>query len=330
MPRLQAWLFERWYGGRPPGPLLRGLGCSWGGLMLLRRWLYRHGLLPRPTTPIPVLVVGNRSVGGAGKTPVVIALAQALTARGWRVGVVSRGYGRRSRDPLRVEAGMAAERCGDEPLLIHHETGLPVEVDADRVAAVARLAATGCTLAIADDGLQHLRLARRIELEVEDGRGLGNGRVLPAGPLREPLPAVPAFARIVHGRVPRAGEVPLQLALDEARALDGTVRRPLSTFVGQRLRALAGIGDPERFFTALRAHDLDIEPRPFPDHHAYRTADFADLQDRPLLMTGKDAVKCRQFGLRDAWAVPLRATLPDAFLDRLDAALRASRADAPA
>lgn len=330
MPRLQAWLFERWYGGRPPGLMLRGLGRFWGGLMLLRRWLYRQGLLPRPALPIPVLVVGNRSVGGAGKTPVVIALAQALTARGWRVGVVSRGYGRRSREPLRVEAGMAAERCGDEPLLIHHETGLPVEVDADRVAAVARLAATGCTLAIADDGLQHLRLVRRIELEVEDGRGLGNGRVLPAGPLREPLPAVPAFARIVHGRAPREGEVPLQLRLDESQALDDGRRRPLSDFAGQRLRALAGIGDPGRFFAALRAQGLDIEPWPFPDHHAYCAADFAGLSGLPLLMTGKDAVKCRQFGLTNAWVVPLRATLPDAFLDRLDAALRAPRADAPA
>ncbi len=330
MRRLREHLLACWYGGRPPGLALRLLGRLWGGLMALRRGLYRRGLLARPALPIPVLVVGNRSVGGAGKTPVVIALAPALAARGWRVGVVSRGHGRRTHGPVRVAAGMAAEHCGDEPLLIHRETGLPVEVDVDRVAAVRRLAAAGCTLAIADDGLQHLRLRRRVELEVEDGRGLGNGRVLPAGPLREPLPALPAFARIVHGRPPCAGEVALQLALGEARALDGSACRPLSAFAGRRVRAVAGIGDPERFFAALRGVGLDVEACPFPDHHAYRPADFAALTGLPLLMTAKDAVKCRDFGLADAWEVPLRATLPETFLDRLDAALRAPHADAPA
>lgn len=330
MARLQAWLLARWYGGHPPGLLLRALGCFWGLLMRLRRRLYRHGLLVRPELPIPVLVVGNRTVGGAGKTPVVIALAQALAARGWQVGVVSRGHGRRRRGAVAVDAGRSASEVGDEPLLIHHETGLPVEVDVDRVAAVRRLAAAGCTLAIADDGLQHLRLARRIEIEVEDGRGLGNARVLPAGPLREPLPALPAFARVVHGRAAAPGEIALHLQLGELRSLDGRRRLPLTAFAGRRVRAVAGIGDPERFFAALRAHGLEVEPQPFPDHHAYRAADFAALQGLPLLMTGKDAVKCRHFGLADAWEVPLQASLPAAFLDQLDTTLRRPAPDAPA
>lgn len=320
----------RWYGPVAPGPVLRVVAAAWGRVMALRRGLYRRGVLDRPRLPIPVLVVGNRTVGGAGKTPVVIALARALSARGWAVGVVSRGHGRRTRVPVRVAGGLSADVCGDEPLLVHRETGVPVEVDIDRVAAVRRLAAAGCTLAIADDGLQHLRLARRLELEVEDARGHGNGRVMPAGPLREPLPPVPAFARLVQGRPASAGEVPVLHRLGDARRLADGECLPLAAFAGRRVHAVAGIGHPARFFEALRVAGLDPVPHPFPDHHAFRAADFERLDGAPILMTGKDAVKCAGLAPPDTWEVPLEAILPDDFLDRLDAALRVPSADAPA
>jgi len=271
-----------------------------------------------------VVVVGNRTAGGAGKTPLVIALAQALTAHGWSVGIVSRGYGRSGSAAVTVRVDSLPESCGDEPLLIHRSTGLPVEVDVDRVAAAKRLQAAGCTLVLADDGLQHLRLGRSAEIEVQDGRGLGNARVLPAGPLREPLPARRAFATVVHGRALAPGETLMKLALGTPRRLGGDELRPLVAFAGQPVHAVAGIGDPARFFTALRAAGLAPIPHPFPDHHRYVDHDFASLSAATVLMTAKDAVKCEGFGLSDAWELPLEATLPEAFVATLDAFLRSA------
>lgn len=328
---LARWLMQRWYGGLPPAWPLRLLAGAYGFAMRLRRWGYRRGWFARHGVGVPVLVVGNRTVGGTGKTPLVIALARALTARGWRVGVVSRGHGRLARLPCSVHATSHPRDCGDEPLLIHLECAVPVEVDRDRVAAARRLVAAGCDLVLADDGLQHLRLLRTIELEVEDARGLGNGRVLPAGPLREPLPSTPAFARIVHGRPLRGDEVALSMRLGEPWCLNAPdQRRPLAAFAGRALHALAGIGDPSRFFAALRAHGLDPIEHPFPDHHVYRAADVAAFAQAMVLMTAKDAVKCRQLGLVDAWVLPLIAELPGSFLDRLETRLREPSAHVPA
>lgn len=317
-------LQARWYGGVAPGLVLRAVAAPYAVLMRLRRWAYRVGVLRQHRLAIPVVVVGNRTVGGAGKTPLVIALVGALRERGWRPGVVSRGYGRATAGQRRVDAASSATDVGDEPLLIHLATGVPVVVDADRVAAANTLAAAGCDVLIADDGLQHLRLGRVLELEVQDGRGLGNAQVLPAGPLREPLPARDADFLIVHGRAVQDGEVPMRLELGDARRLadgPGPSHRALSTFVGT-VHAVAGIGHPARFFGALRDAGLTVLEQPFPDHHVFIEADFVALRDLPLLMTGKDAVKCRHLALRDAWEVPVTAVLPAAFLDALDHRLR--------
>lgn len=326
---LERDLLERWYGARPPGLALRGLAALYAALMRLRRWAYRMGLKRAVHLPVPVVMVGNRTAGGAGKTPVVIALVAALRARGWRPGVVSRGYGRRGNAPRGVDAGSAAIDVGDEPLLIHLATGVPVEVDRDRAAAARRLLDAGCDVVIADDGLQHLRLGRRVEVEVQDGRSLGNGRVMPAGPLREPRPARAADFRIVHGRPAVASEVPMRLALGDARPISaaGRATRALSSFIGARVHAVAGIGHPPRFFAALREAGLDPAEHPFPDHHAFVAADFAAFGDAAVLMTSKDAVKCRGFGLANAWEVPVDAILPQAFLDDLDHQLRTRSAD---
>lgn len=322
---LERHLMARWYGGVAPGLVLRALAGIYGTLMRVRRGLYRRGLLRQHRLPVPVIVVGNRTVGGAGKTPLVIALVEAMRARGWRPGVVSRGHGREARGLLRVQAASTPEATGDEPLLVHRATGVPVVVDADRVTGALHLVEAGCDLVIADDGLQHLRLGRSLDIEVQDGRGLGNARVMPAGPLREPLPARSEALRVVHGRPVVAGETPMHLTLGDAVAIDAgdaSVARPLAAFRGRRVHAVAGIGDPARFFAALRAIGLDLVEHPFPDHHPYVAGDFAALGDAPVLMTGKDAVKCRGLGLVDAWEVPVHALLPEAFLQQLHDRLR--------
>lgn len=328
---IERGLQARWYGGVAPGLALRAVAALYGVLMRLRRWAYRAGLLRQHRLDVPVVVVGNRTAGGAGKTPLVIALVEALRQRGWRPGVISRGYGRQARGLARVQVDSAPSTVGDEPLLIHRATGVPVAVDADRVAAARALADAGCDLLVADDGLQHLRLGRVVEIEVQDGRGLGNARVMPAGPLREPLPARAADFRVVHGRDAADGDVPMQLRLGDARRLhhgadavsaDGI--RALDAFAGKSVHAVAGIGHPARFFDALRDAGLVPIEHPFPDHHAFAAADFAAMRGAPILMTGKDAVKCRALCLADAWEVPVDALLPDAFLDALDHRLRES------
>lgn len=326
---LEAALLERWYGEHPPGLALRAIAAVYAVAMRLRRWAYRVGLRRQHNLPVPVVVVGNRSVGGTGKTPTVIALVLALRARGWRPGVISRGYGRRGTGPRRVGVDSLAAAVGDEPLLIHGSTGVPVEVDRDRVAAAWRLVDAGCDVLIADDGLQHLRLGRRVEVEVQDARALGNRRVLPAGPLREPLPRRAADLRLAHGRSTAAGEVAMRFLLGDARrigsgsgAAAAIEARPLGSFAGLRVHAVAGIGHPPRFFAALSAAGLAVVEHPFPDHHRFTAADFAGFHDAPILMTGKDAVKCRGFALADAWEVPVTAVLPEAILDALDHRLR--------
>jgi tetraacyldisaccharide 4'-kinase len=325
---LERRLTARWYGGPAPAWPLRLLARGVGALMRLRRWAYRAGLKPVEHLRVPVLVVGNRTVGGAGKTPTVIALVHALRARGWRPGVVSRGHGRQGEGPRRVEEGRSAREVGDEPLLIHHATGAPVEVDRDRPAAARRLVEAGCTLVIADDGLQHLRLGRLVEVEVQDSRGLGNGLVLPAGPLREPRPQRAADLVLVHGRAAGRGETAMRLVLGDARRLASAAEvRPLAAFAGRRVHAVAGIGHPPRFFAALREAGLDVVEHPFPDHHAFDADDLAALRDAPLLMTAKDAVKCRGFDLPDAWEVPVTARIPDDAVDALDHLLRTRSAD---
>ncbi len=318
---LERWLERRWYGGEAPGLGLRALAGAFRAARGLR------GTAAPVQLPVPVLVAGNFTAGGTGKTPLVIALARELSARGWHPGIVSRGHGRRGKGPVRVAADTAAEDCGDEPKLIHERTGLPVFVDRDRVAAARAAIAIGCNLVIADDGLQHRRLARDVEIEVLDGeRGYGNGLLLPAGPLRE-APRATDF-RVVNGDARRAGDWPMRLRLREAVSLaDAAAQRPLADFAGAPVHAVAGIGNPSRFFAALRAAGLQLQEHAFADHHDFQPGDFAGMKGA-VLMTEKDAVKCRRFGLADAWAVPAEAELPDEFLAAVAARLEASHARA--
>lgn len=322
---LERWLLRRWYGGVAPGPGLRALAAIYAAGIALRAWLYRHGLFARHRLPVPVLVVGNLVAGGAGKTPLVIALAQALARRGWRPGIVSRGHGRRASGPTWARPDSDPADCGDEPLLIARNTGLPVAVDKNRAAAGRRLVDAGCTLVIADDGLQHLRLARDLEIEVRDGaRGLGNGHLLPAGPLREPA-GRPVDFRVINGGPAGDGEWRMDLRLGDAVPLGAGEPRPVGLFAPGPVHAVAGIGHPARFFAALRNAGLQVDGHAFPDHHAFTAGDFDFQPEAPVLMTEKDAVKCGGLGLRMAWYVPARAELPEALVDAVLARLEPLR-----
>lgn len=324
---LERWLLRRWYGDVAPGPLLRLLAWVNGRLVAMRRFLYGRGWLRTQPLPVPVLVVGNLVAGGAGKTPLTIALARALVRRGWKPGIASRGYGRKGRAPTWARPDSDPADCGDEPLLIARQTGLPVAVDRDRVAAAQRLVAAGCTLVIADDGLQHLRLGRDLEIEVRDGeRRLGNGRLIPAGPLREPADHAVDF-RVINGGVAEPGEWRMDLRLGDAQPLGPGEPKPLGLFEPGPVHAIAGIGHPNRFFQALRAAGLKVIEHAFADHHRYQPGELAFSPPAPRLMTEKDAVKCNGFGLSDAWAVPVAADLPDAFVDAVHARLLAHRRD---
>lgn len=316
-----------WYGDAPV-PVAARVGESvYRAGMSLRRGLYARRLLRARHPGVPVVIVGNLTAGGAGKTPATIALVERLQAAGWTPGVASRGYGRDGHDALWVDATTPVHLAGDEPLLIARRTGARVRVDRDRAAAANELARAGCDVVVCDDGLQHYGLARDIEIEVIDGRRrYGNGRLLPAGPLREPASrARRCDFHLVNlgdsGGSPEFGEWPMRLAVCDAEPLLGRRPRPLATFAGQRVHAVAGIGDPERFFQMLRSRGIAVVPHAFADHHEFRESDLEFASPLPVLMTEKDAVKCLAFAPEHAFAVPVRAELPEAFwaslLDRL-------------
>ncbi|MEO8777398.1 MAG: tetraacyldisaccharide 4'-kinase [Rhodanobacter sp.] len=311
-------LESAWYGGGRRPWWTTPLAALYGGVMRLRRVLYGHGWLHSVRLPVPVIVVGNLSVGGTGKTPLTIALAAALRARGYRPGVVSRGYGGRQREPQLLGESPDPAAVGDEPCLIH-AAGVPVAIGRERPAAARLLLDAGCDVVIANDGLQHYALARDVEICVIDGvRRFGNQRLLPAGPLREPMARLERVDfRVCHGGEPAAGEFPMQLHSGEATGLQDGTRRPLADFCGQRVHAVAAIGHPARFFTSLRAAGIEPIEHAFADHHPFVAADLAFGDQLPVLMTDKDAVKCRRFAQPDWWRVPASAVLPAAFYDAL-------------
>ncbi|MBD9480970.1 tetraacyldisaccharide 4'-kinase [Pseudoxanthomonas sp. PXM02] len=309
-----------WFGDGPVPLWARVLAGVYGALVALRHRLYRTGVLRRHRIGVPVIVVGNITAGGTGKTPLTIALVERLRAAGFKPGVASRGYGRSGDAQARwVDAATPPTDGGDEPVLIARHTGTRVRVDRDRVAAAKALVAAGCDVIICDDGLQHYRLQRDVDIEVIDGaRRYGNGRMMPAGPLREPVArAADCDFRVVNlpdaGSVAGFGEWPMHLQADDALPLRGGRPKPLSAFVGQRVHAVAGIGNPNRFFTMLRDHGLGVVPHAFADHHDYREEDFAFGSELPVLMTEKDAVKCAAFANDWFYSVPVVARLPEAF-----------------
>lgn len=312
-------LQESWYGPRA-WALLKPLAWLYGRVVALRRHAYRRGWLRSTRVGVPVLVVGNITVGGSGKTPLTLALIEKLQKRGLRVGVVSRGYGgKAARYPMPVDQDSSTAQSGDEPVLIARRTHAAVAVDPVRARGAAwliRHAGVDCLLA--DDGLQHYALARDAEIAVTDARrGYGNGWLLPAGPLREPAARLEAVdLALVHG-----ADNDFWMAPGDARTLDGNRVCPIVRFAGTRVHAVAGIGDPARFFDMLRTLGLDVEEHPMRDHHVYKSADIVFADDRPVLMTEKDAVKCGAFATSRHWYVPVSLTMSDACEQRIDALL---------
>ncbi|QAU23904.1 tetraacyldisaccharide 4'-kinase [Dyella sp. M7H15-1] len=317
-------LQQGWYGkGRLPW-WCYPLAGLYGAVVSIRRSLYRLGWLKVVRLSCPVIVVGNLTVGGTGKTPLTLALFEALRQRGYRPGVMSRGYGGMQHEPMLLGDGPNPAEVGDEPVLIR-AAGVPVAMGRDRPAAAQLLVNAGCDVLIADDGLQHYRLARDVEICVIDGgRRFGNRRLLPAGPLRESLRRIDEVDfRICNGGEAMAGEISMHLRGHTVRALLGGHEQPLSRFAGARVHAVAAIGHPQRFFTSLAAQSVEVIPHPFPDHHAFVPADLAFGDGLQVLMTEKDAVKCQAFAQKDWWSVPVKAELPAAFYDALCARLGA-------
>lgn len=312
-------LGSTWYGDEPPPAWLKALVPLYRLGARFDRWRKERstGTLP---PGVYVIVVGNITVGGAGKTPLVIRLSQVLSEAGLRVGVVSRGYGRRTRDLRLVTADSSPDIVGDEPLLIARRAGVPVLVSPDRFQAAQKLAEKGIEVIIADDGLQHHRLPRQMEICVVDAaRGFGNGLLLPAGPLREPVERLLHVDHVVlNGRNPSL-ELPVEAQLMTLvpgllRSLESGQSWRLQQFSGCRVNAVAGIGNPERFFGLLRQARIQVVEHAFPDHHDFRASDFDGLEaSLPILMTEKDAVKCQSLGLRNAWVLSVDAVLPQAF-----------------
>jgi tetraacyldisaccharide 4'-kinase len=293
-------------------------------LAALRRGLYRHGILHREQLPVPVIVVGNIAVGGSGKTPAVLWLVEALRKDGRHPGIVLRGHGGRvtaTDAPHLVVADSDPDFYGDEPVMLARQAGCPVAVGRDRPAAARALLARHpeCDVIVSDDGLQHYRLARTVEIAVVDETVLGNCWPLPSGPLREPLARLAGVDLILaHGELSpslrvQTGTVPvasMRLAGERFRSL----ARPdewcdAGAFAGKKVHALAGIGQPQRFFDQLAKMGLDVIPHPFPDHYRYRAADLDFAPGEIKLMTSKDAVKCAVFAPPDAWELPVRAII---------------------
>jgi tetraacyldisaccharide 4'-kinase len=336
-----------WYGG--PGPWwLAPLSFLYGCVMGLRSVLYRLGLRHRVRVGVPVVVIGNLTVGGTGKTPLVAWLSTRLATVGLRVAIVSRGYGGRAKGVTRVTLHSRAAEVGDEPLLLARRSQATVFVGRDRVAAAKQAVADGADIVLSDDGLQHLALVRDCEIVVIDGqRGFGNGSLLPRGPLREsPRRLRRVNAVVVNGAITAAGfKLPrfvtgthfnMHMQPGDARPVSGGGGlRALSSFRGTGVHAVAAIGNPQRFFDMLREAGLTLYEHPLPDHHAFRSGDLNFGDNLPVLMTEKDAVKCAAFADERCWYVPVTAefteaqsnALVDLVIARINAFSAASRSN---
>jgi tetraacyldisaccharide 4'-kinase len=305
---------KHWY---RRGPLAWAL---WPVSLVFRALVFLRRIFTRRTHPgIPVVIVGNLTVGGSGKTPLVLWIAEHLQAKGWHPAIVSRGYGGAVQSPRAVTLISEPGEVGDEPVLLARRSGCPVWVGADRLAVIRALreAHREVDVVVLDDGLQHYRLARDLEIAVLDARGFGNGFLLPAGPLREPASRLRSVDAVVsHGAAVRGFAMTLEGA-ELHRMTDARERRPAQALAGTKVHAVAGIGDPNRFFLHLARLGLEPVPHPFPDHHAFRAEELEFGDGLPVVLTEKDAVKLRGVARPHWWVLPVRAQLDRAFGDWL-------------
>lgn len=321
MERLQ----RHWYRLTPLHLLLFPISLAFRTLVALRRLLYRADILASVKLPVAVVVVGNISVGGTGKTPFTLWLAQQLIDRGWHPGIISRGYTKASahkHQPQAVSIDDDANVVGDEPLLMAQRALCPVWIGRDRPAAALALlqAHPECDLILSDDGLQHYRMQRDVEIVIVDGtRRFGNGLLLPAGPLREPVSRLRSVdAVVINSGTAQGNEFSMQLEGNRFHnLLNPELVLPATDFYGQRLHAVAGIGHPQRFFDHLKLLGLDAIPHPFPDHHRYGVGDLEFEHVDAVLMTEKDAVKCAASATEKHWALRVDALVSPALTDHI-------------
>jgi tetraacyldisaccharide 4'-kinase len=315
---MQAWLVRQWQKIGLAHIILIPLSWLFGALAATRRWLYKQQIFKSYRLSVPVIVVGNISVGGTGKTPLVIYLVEQLKQLGYKPGVISRGYGGNLTGPVMAFSNPIS--YGDEPVLIAKRAECPVWVNADRVEAGRALlqAHPECNVLISDDGLQHYRLMRDVEIVVLNSKhSFGNQLLLPAGPMREKVSRLATVDGIVDmGRAglkmikpPLPPVFAMSLHMQGIFSLDDKSKTSLKALQQKKVLAMAGIGHPERFFSFVKGLGLNCEFKAFNDHHAFTAQDFAALQQKTLLMTEKDAVKCKQLNIKNAWYMPVSAKL---------------------
>lgn len=314
-----------WYYGHPLSHLLLPLAWLYCAIVRLRRLGYRRGWLKSRRLAVPVIVAGNITVGGTGKTPLVLWLVEFLRRQGYKPGVVTGGYGGVGKEwPSLVKKDSDPFEVGDESVMLARRSGCPVAAGPDRVVAGEVLAANaGCDMIVSDDGLQHYRLQRDLEILVVDAsRGFGNGRCLPAGPLREPVARrYDVDMTVCNGGPCPGGQVMHLVPGRLINLVDRELSRDLSELRRQRVTAVAGIGNPDRFFALLRHHGLHLDERPYSDHCRFGAEDVASWPAGPVIMTEKDAVKCEGFARRDHWYLPVEVRVDADFeallLDKL-------------
>ena len=309
-----------WYTRHPIAMALAPLGWAYRAVGAARQAAYASGLLASYSADVPVVVVGNITSGGTGKTPLVIWLVDYFRSLGYFPGVVARGYrGRAKSWPQQVRPDSDPVVVGDEPIVIARRAQCPVAVGPRRGEAVdALLRYADCDIVISDDGLQHYALERNYEIAVIDGvRRMGNGRCLPAGPLREPTSRLESVDLIVTNGIAGRGEFGMKYIATHAHNIDGSESLELSKFAPKEVHAVAGIGHPERFFSMLRSKGFRVIPHPFRDHAQFRQSDLDFGDGLPIMMTEKDAIKCEYLEVPRCWYIPITAELPDVFKRRL-------------
>ncbi len=320
---IKLYLPKFWYRREIISYILLPLSFVYRAIIGLYRLYFKH--FPSIKFPVPIIIVGNITVGGAGKTPMVIGLADLLKRQGYKPGVISRGYGRKSSGSIVVTPESKVEEVGDEALLIARRTLCPVLVDKDRAASVKKLLEVyHCDVIISDDGLQHYQLPRYIEITLIDAEfEFGNGFCLPAGPLREPISRLKSVDFIVRNFNTKSslsapsGEYGMVLEPALFRSIkDKTITKTADDFKGQVIHAMAGIGMPQKFFKTLRQLNLNIIEYPFPDHHMFSAADFS-FGNKTIIMTEKDSVKCEALAHDNFWYMEVNAKLDDKFIEGL-------------
>lgn len=320
-----AFLDKLWYGNHAASITLAPAGWLYCLFMHFRRFGYRAGLIPTRRLDVPVIIIGNITVGGTGKTPLVIWLAQYLKQQGYHPGIVSRGYGGRATHwPQQVRPDSDPHMVGDEPVIIARRTACPVAASPERFSAARGLLQYNqCDILVCDDGLQHQALARDIEIAVVDGvRRFGNGRCLPAGPLREPLSRLRSVDMVVANGKPAHGEFAMEIVPGRIHAVAENSTRPLSDFAGRQVHAVAGTGHPARFFELLKSCGMYPIEHSFPDHHAFTLPEITFNDELPVIMTEKDAIKCRKFATTTHWYLPVDARMDNIFQHRFDKLLK--------